>query len=61
MKVRFQEYDGKWLYDTKKKELFDIVDNDCYKSKIDMMQLTKFNPFAKLTHTYVINPYRVRK
>lgn len=61
MKVRFQEYDGKWLYDTKKKELFDIVDNDCYKSKIDMVQLTKFNPFANLTHTYVINPYRVRK
>ena len=61
MKVRFQEYDGKWLYDTKKKELFDIVDNDCYNSKIDMVQLTKFNPFAKLTHTYVINPYRVRK
>ena len=61
MKIRFYEYDKKWLYDAKNKMLYDIVDNDCYKSKIDMVQLTKFNPFAKVTHTYVINPYNVKK
>ena len=60
MKVRYQEYDGKWLYDTKKKVLYDIVDKDCYRSKIDMIQLTKFHPFARLTKTYVVSPYRMR-
>ena len=62
MNVRFQEYDEKWLYDTKKKKLYEILDSrDCELCKFDMIQLTKFCPFAKVTATYAINPYNVVK
>lgn len=61
MKTRFYEYDNKWLYDIKEDKLYDIVDNDCYLSDIDIMKLNKFNPYAEITGRYVVNPYNVCK
>lgn len=60
MKSRFEEYDKKWLYDFKDDILYNIVDDDCYPSKIDIIKLSKFNPYAKVTGRYVTNPYNVR-
>lgn len=60
MKFRFEEYDKKWLYDSRDEILYDIVDGDCYPSKNNIIKLSKFNPYARVTGRYVTNPYNVR-
>lgn len=59
MKARFEEYDEKWLYDTKKDVLYEIVDNECERCEFGIVQLTKFCPYAEVTNTYDKNPYKV--
>lgn len=60
MKARFEEYDKEWLYDTQKDVLYKIIDkNECEPCKINIVQLSKFCPMARLTNSYHINPYKI--
>jgi len=60
-KARFVEYDKKWLYDIKEDKLYKIIDDKEYEPcKFGIVQLSKFCPYAEITNTYHINPYKFR-
>ncbi len=58
MKIRYYEYDKKWLYDRKENKLFEITGNECELCKFGIVQLTKFCPYVKETGKYEENPYK---
>ena len=59
MEARYLEYDRKWLFDSIENKLYDIVENTCVPCKFDIMQLTKFCPYAELTASYDNCPYEI--
>ena len=59
MDKRFKEYDKKWLYDSKKDRLYEIVDKECVRSKFGIIEITKFSPYSTLTATYENSPYKM--
>lgn len=61
MKIRYQEFkEGKdrWLYDIQKDKLYVILDSHCVPCKFNIVQLSKFRPYAKKINEYVMNPYK---
>lgn len=57
----YREYENRWLYDSKKDKLYDLIDGYCYICKYNVIQLSKFHPYVKSVAEYDANPYVIKK